>query len=85
MSSWAAPIRAAAAKPLSWSTSQLSALHALIDAVLDIAVGYAGAQGPYLEGVRADEMQPLLDALARFGAEVVPDTRYADTGGPADE
>ena len=38
----------------------------VIDAVLDIAPGYDGHEGPYLGGVRADEMQAVNDALARF-------------------
>ena len=38
----------------------------VIDAVLDIAPGYDGAEGPYLEGVCTDEMQAVNNALARF-------------------
>ena len=38
----------------------------VIDAVLDIAPGYDGAEGPYLEGVRTDEMQAVNNALVRF-------------------
>ena len=44
----------------------VAAMLDVIDAVLDIAPGYDGAQGPYLEGVRTDEMQAVNNALARF-------------------
>ena len=38
----------------------------VIDAVSEISFAYDGAQGPYLQGVRADEMQEVIDALSRF-------------------
>ena len=50
-----------------WDEPLVTAMLDVIDAMQEmISPVYDGHEGPYLGGVRADEMQAVIDALARF-------------------